>query len=129
MLKTRHCPRCNCDTRQEISCQVNANHAEYYGWWCLVCKGWTPSRSGGIWIKKELLEDTGVDLSTVRVVENKSAPRCAKCGTRGAELHHWAPQAMFGKAEADQWPKDYLCKACHDQWHRMVTPKLVGKKF
>jgi hypothetical protein len=36
---------------------------------------------------------------------------------------------MFGKAEADQWPKDYLCKACHDQWHRMVTPKLVGKKF
>jgi hypothetical protein len=27
---------------------------------------------------------------------------------------------------ASSLPKDFLCKACHDEWHRKVTPQLVG---
>jgi len=51
--------------------------------------------------------------------------RCPVCGDRGTELHHWAPVAMFGRSEADKWPKDYLCKTHHDDWHRTVTPQLT----
>jgi hypothetical protein len=77
-----------------------------------------------------LLIEHGVDLSAVPVVVEAEAKRCARCGARGAEEHHWAPQAKFGKEEADRWPKDFLCKACHDKWHRLVTPELVrGNAF
>ena len=48
--------------------------------------------------------------------------RCVVCGARGAEMHHWAPRAIFGKDECEQWPKDFLCKSCHDLWHLKVTP-------
>lgn len=126
MFVTRHCPRCDHATRQEISCRLSASHAEHYGWWCLVCKWWVNSKTGGIWIAKELLQDNGVDLSLAPVVEIMSAPRCARCGRRGAEEHHWAPRAIFGEAAAESWPKDYLCKRCHDEWHQTVTPQLVG---
>ena len=108
---------------------MSASAAAHYGWWCLECKWWTKSKNGGVWIAKDLLEANGVDLSTVPVVVDADAKRCARCGGRGAEEHHWAPQAMFGKEEADRWPKDYLCKSCHDQWHRMVTPQLVTGNF
>ena len=125
MLRNRHCPRCDRDTRQEVSRRVSANLAEHFGWWCLECHWWTPSKSGGNWIPKENLVTYGVDLSLVRVAEVIKGERCARCGRRGAELHHWAPRAMFEKEEAESWPKDYLCKACHDEWHRKVTPQLV----
>jgi len=129
MLKNRHCPRCSRETRQEVSRRVSANHAEHFGWWCLECEWWVESKLGGVWIPKETLVAGGVDLSLVRVVEILEAPRCARCGKRGAEAHHWAPQAMFGKEEADRWPKDHLCKGCHDLWHRLVTPHLVTGKY
>jgi len=125
MIKTRHCARCNRSTRQEISRRVAGNGAEHFGWWCLECRWWVQSKGGGIWIDKGLLERTGVDLSLAPVVEHLDQPRCARCGARGAEEHHWVPQAMFGAEEANRWPKDFLCKRCHDQWHRLVTPALV----
>ena len=130
MFQTRHCPRCARDTRQEISCRMSASAAEHFGWWCLECNWWAPRKnSAAIWIAKDELVKAGVDLSLVRVVERTEQPRCAKCGARGAEEHHWAPQAMFGKDEANRWPKDFLCKRCHDEWHRMVTPQLVAGMF
>jgi hypothetical protein len=95
----------------------------------LECHWWVESKLGGIWIPKETLVANGVDLSLVRVVEVLEAPRCARCGARGAEEHHWAPRAIFGKESADDWPKDFLCKACHDEWHRRVTPQLVTGKY
>jgi hypothetical protein len=60
---------------------------------------------------------------------NTIAPhnRCARCGARDVELHHWAPRAMFGE-EADRWPQDYLCHDHHAEWHRTVTPGLVSEK-
>ena len=129
MSANRHCPQCQRLTRQEVSRQVSANLAERFGWWCLECHRWTPSKNGGYWIAKETLLAQGVDLALVRVVEVVKAPRCAKCGARGAELHHWAPRAMFGTEEADRWPTDHLCKTCHDEWHRLVTPQLVSGNY
>ena len=101
---------------------MNANGAECYGWWCLECKGWTTrSDSPGYWIAKGELARRGIDVRVLRVVQRMDQPRCARCGARGSEEHHWAPQAIFGKEEADKWPKDFLCKACHEEWHRRVT--------
>ena len=128
-IANRHCPRCARVTRQEISCRMSASAAAHYGWWCLECKWWTKSKNGGVWIAKDLLEAYGVDLSTVPVVVDADAKRCARCGARGAEEHHWAPQGMFGPEEANRWPKDYLCPSCHGKWHRMVTPQLVAGNF
>lgn len=125
----RDCQRCARVTRQEISCRVAANGAEHFGWWCLECKWWTESKNGGFWIPKETLIANGVDLSVMRVVERMEQHRCVVCGARGTEEHHWAPQAIFGKEVADRWPKDFLCKQCHDEWHRLVTPQLVAGKY
>ena len=126
---SRHCPRCARATRQEISCRLSASHAEHFGWWCLECRWWTPSRNGGIWIARELLVTHGVDLALAPVVEVMNGKRCARCGHRGAEEHHWAPRGIFGPEEAETWPKDYLCKECHDGWHLRVTPQLVTGRY
>ena len=126
MVANRPCPHCDRATRQEISGQVNANGSLCYGWWCLTCKGWTKRKdSNGVWISKNELASRGIDITALRVVRHMDQPRCARCGERAGEEHHWAPQALFGKEEADRWPKDFLCKSCHDEWHRLVTPQLV----
>ena len=130
MIASRHCPRCGRETRQEISSRLSASHAVHYGWWCLECKGWAPRRNGpGYWIGKEELLRLNVDLSVVRVVEVADGRRSARCARRGAEEHHWAPRAIFGEEAAKTWPTDFLCKPCHDEWHRKVTPQLVGWRY
>ena len=55
---------------------------------------------------------------------NPGLARCARCGTHGAELHHWAPQALFD--DAHFWPMSRLCRQCHMLWHSVVTPSLVS---
>jgi len=53
---------------------------------------------------------------------------CIICGKPGAEIHHWAPQALkdqFGD-EWTSWPTTTLCREHHQQWHRIVTPYLNG---
>lgn len=50
--------------------------------------------------------------------------QCELCGQTPAQLHHWAPRALFGYIEADQWPQSWLCQLCHSYWHRVVTPSL-----
>lgn len=52
---------------------------------------------------------------------------CARCGSDDSvELHHWAPRHLFD--DADNWPFDYLCRACHQKWHRVVTPSMNARK-
>ena len=126
MIQTRPCKRCGKDTTQELSKKVIASGGEFFGWWCLTCKWWTYSKTGGMWIAKTLLESNGIDLSSLPVVATEIGPRCVKCGQRGAEENHWAPKAIFG-SEADNWPKDMLCKPCHAEWHAKVTPQFFKK--
>ena len=125
----RPCQRCDRVTRQEVSGQVTASGSTQFGWWCLKCRGWVLAKSGGFWIPKGALLAEGVDLGWLPVVQNMKAPRCARCGRRGAEEHHWGPRAIFGPEDAETWPKDYLCKSCHDAWHRRVTPQLVATNY
>lgn len=46
-------------------------------------------------------------------------PPCIVCGRLGTELHHFAPQHLF--EDADLWPKSYLCRSHHNEWHRRIS--------
>lgn len=53
--------------------------------------------------------------------EQCDVPPCERCGTPdGTQLHHWAPSAIFGWAEADRWPTSWLCPSCHSLWHQLM---------
>jgi len=57
---------------------------------------------------------------TLRLARDRSseAPRCERCGAaEGTERHHWAPASVFAE-DAGSWPMSYLCRACHQEWHR-----------
>lgn len=114
IFRERPCQRCNKETRQEICARENGNNGLFYGWYCLICKWWTKKDEArtkfDTWIPKEKLVEFGADLSLIRVVEITTAERCIRCHKRGTEVHHWAPKAIFGPADAETWPKDYLCK-------------------
>lgn len=53
---------------------------------------------------------------------------CEVCGaSENVEVHHWAPAHLFGP-ECDKWPIGYLCRSCHNKWHRLVTPGMAREK-
>lgn len=84
-------------------------------------------------IPRKALEMDGVDVGALPVMldhrEDKWAnPPCERCGSHlGTEYHHWAPKHLFGAVEHHYWPGSYLCRACHDRWHNVVTPKMSRK--
>lgn len=47
-----------------------------------------------------------------------TVPPCQVCGVRGAELHHWAPRALF--EDCEMWPTAWLCVVCHAKWHNVM---------
>lgn len=124
MIQDRPCPRCKATTTQEVHKCIIDSGAEFFGWRCQECQGWVPKKGGGTWISKEELTSFGLDLDGLPVIYDAGS-RCAVCGIRNAELHHWLPVGLVGREEADKWPMDYLCKEHHDKWHRIVTPQLV----
>lgn len=97
----------------------------YYFWWCPEPDKFNAAGhlADGVWIQHKKLTDAGVVLNGLREVAIHQLDRCARCGSRGAERHHWAPQSMF--SDPDAWPTDMLCSTCHREWHLIVTPGLV----
>lgn len=129
--KTGRCVGCNIERRFILHIQLAANASQNFVWVCSVCNRRNPSSTpenrtpyyiSGDTVRQHLSED---QIQNLPVIMPDMFSRCVRCGSRDAELHHWAPKGIFGNDEAEMWPKDYLCKSCHDQWHRMVTPQLV----
>lgn len=56
--------------------------------------------------------------------DRRENPPCERCGSMGAEYHHWPPVALF--EDAWDWPGDYLCPLCHRRWH--VTTGTNGRQ-
>lgn len=127
MTKTGHCRSCKKPTTFALKAQVFGNGSENFVWVCSVCETKNP---GG---DKEFYIDAAKVRAHLSPEEIEALPRimptlfnrCVRCGARDTEAHHWAPKGIFGSDESNRWPQDYLCKGCHDQWHRMVTPQLV----
>lgn len=119
------CRRCKATTEQELVNWNGTYEEPRYARWCTRCKNLP---DGGAWIPRQKLLDAGVNLDAVREIHTQAGERCAKCWVRGKhQLHHWAPKHLFGAA-ADAWPTDYLCKSCHEEWHRIVTPNMSAPK-
>lgn len=124
--KKGHCRNCKVETPWTLYRQVFANASENFVWQCSRCNTKNPGREPQLFIPKETIASrlTEEQISDLPTIMPGLYDRCARCGNRGTERHHWAPRAIFGK-ECESWPQDYLCKDCHDQWHRLVTPQLT----
>ena len=121
LFAEKTCHRCRRITPQEVGRSIKADLSESFGWWCNECNWWS---DGGNWIPKDRLTDG--QLCAVRTVNFTMGERCARCGARGGQLHHWMPKSYKND---ESWPKDWLCKKCHDEWHNIVTPGLVKVPF
>lgn len=132
----RWCRACNRETSQFLGRFVLTNGEFHCCWWCRRCENYADSDHGGGWVLKrdviamgvvpeclptvppEPKQLTLVDLPVVVV-------KCRRCRAFGVEVHHWAPRAVFGD-EADKWPTDALCTACHREWHARMNARTVA---
>ena len=123
------CPHCHIFSQMEMHRRDGCNHR---CWVCPSCnqivahKAIVNSDIGGHWIPKAFMPYVNTDDLPVYTPDGEQVPKCVLCGQRGAELHHFAPRSFFGD-ECEQWPKAYLCREHHMQWHDRVTPGLVRK--
>jgi len=100
--------------------QRNSNGAFHILQWCFDCNRCASPKT--IYISKALIP--GWEVLPIVVDYLDQAPPCEVCGSlAGTELHHWAPRHIFGD-RAEQYPKSWLCKACHDEWHRTMAAHL-----
>lgn len=113
------CIHCNGENVKRMRNIISNGDSQVFDW-CIDCD--KNARGAAIYLKHG---DIG-DPEQYPIKENyyASAPRCVRCGSRGAEYHHWAPKAVFGNA-ADLWPGDYLCQRCHDNWHDSVKRYFI----
>lgn len=125
--KSGTCLNCKTATSFILHIQLFANGSENFLWVCSKCNRRNPSGDKQFYIPAELVRKhlTPNQILELPTITPDLYCRCARCGNRTTELHHWGPKGIFGTDEAEKWPKDYLCKDCHDLWHRMVTPGLV----
>lgn len=97
-----------------VEVSVAKNGIEYYRRACA-----NPECREGRRLKKDTAKAL-LASGTLRITgEDRriDVPPCERCGSReGCELHHYAPWSLFDDAEA--WATGYLCRPCHEEWHR-----------
>lgn len=109
------------DTEVELVRTIASNGVSMVFWECQVHHG---NIKAGKWIPHKELAKCGIDIEILTIVENYDNDfTCVVCGEKGCELHHFAPRYLFGDA-AEDWPKEYLCRKHHAQWHDLVTPNM-----
>lgn len=96
---------------------VDAGGQAKYPWVCMAC-----GKRSQIFAKRGAVLAAGVQPKELQ--SSTPPPVCEVCGKEGAELHHWAPSAIFGHHEAEKWPTSFLCQQCHARWHHLVTPTV-----
>jgi hypothetical protein len=126
--KTGHCLNCKIDTRFVLHMKFSENGAQSFAWVCSRCNRFNPAGDRQQLIPRETIEKylTPEEVETLPTIMPQLYGRCAVCGSRGASLHHWGPKVIFGRDEAEKWPKDYLCQRHHSEWHSKVTPGVTA---
>jgi len=67
------------------------------------------------------------DIENLPILADARGDECCAvtgCVGKDVEWHHWAPKEFWG-ADADYWPKVYLCRYHHRLWHDVMS----GIKF
>lgn len=124
--KSGLCLNCRINTPWTLHRKITVSGSETFAWVCDRCNRFNPNGAPQFWIPKDTIRAylTQEQIDVLPLLPADCSVRCVRCGSRTAELHHWAPKAIFGDKECEYWPKDYLCKTCHDAWHKLVTPQL-----
>lgn len=124
--KTGPCAICKASTRFVLHRQLFASGAMHFVWVCGLCETRNPARDKTFFIAHEIIQKylNPEQIEKLPLLLPDWENRCARCGRRECELHHWAPIHLF--KDADEWPKDYLCVDCHNLWHMVVTPNMGG---
>lgn len=118
----RHCEKCGLDEPVELVRTLASNGASLVYWECQQHHG---NIRPAAWIAHKKLLDKNIDIEDLPIVENyENDHECVVCHKKGCELHHFAPRYIFGAEEAEKWPKEYLCRDHHSQWHDLVTPNM-----
>ena len=119
------CSNCKSKTKAILHAHFRANGAKGYMWLCSRCNRRDPFGQG-LFVSNSIVEErlTPQEIELLPVIIEAFFNRCAKCGSRGGENHHWAPKEIFGDAEAERWPQDWLCTPCHIEWHKMMNLPL-----
>jgi len=125
--KAGKCNGCKKPSEFSLHRQIFANGSDHFVWVCKECNRRNPTGDLTYFIPHEKVKSklSEEEIESLPVLMPDLSVRCAVCGARDAELHHWAPRHIFGD-KCESWPKDYLCKSCHDQWHLLVTPNMGG---
>lgn len=128
ITQTGWCRRCRKETAATLHMFIRENGTTAFAYYC-GCGLINPFGTKRTFIPNAEVESnlTDDEIADLQFKVNPPAQRCARCGNRGAELHHWAPRALFGD-ECNNWPQDYLCSECHAAWHKVVTPQLVKSR-
>jgi hypothetical protein len=120
--KSGSCKNCRVTRDAALHLVLGQNGARKFTWVCKSC-----NRQGCfgdpfyIPNEKVLGHLTPEQIESLPIIMPDASNRCVRCGDRESELHHWAPKEIFGKDEAEGWPKDYLCVPCHLQWHDTIN--------
>ena len=125
------CQRCKSEKHVKLRRNVIANATSQVFWFCTDCqrivnneKMYIPHSTVNGWLSR--WHKTVTDIPIVSDY-SQDMPTCEICGAVGVELHHFAPQAMkddFAPHWA-KWPTIYLCRKCHQLWHRLLTPQWM----
>jgi len=114
------CPNCGFGPSWGILKMRDSNGRERYPYYCRHCKKRTQS-----FCKKSDVPLDVLNGGTEVIIEQKRGI-CERCKKEARlEQHHWAPWKFFD--DADSWPKSMLCRACHTEWHQVMTGDLVKK--
>lgn len=125
-----NCKTCGSD-QLKIGITNIASGATVYPIYCTAC-----GEVFAKYVKKRIAQEYARENGPLQYVKTKTAEyiekkqiqiKCEVCDANEGELHHWAPQYLFGD-EADRWPIGYLCRACHRKWHDLVTPEMGKAK-
>lgn len=125
--KNAPCLNCKRETKFVLHIHFSENGAQKFLWVCPVCNRHNPAADKQHFIPKELIEQnlTPEQIKNLPPILPPFYARCSVCGERGVSEHHWAPKSIFGKDEAEKWPKDFLCIKHHCEWHSKVTPGVT----
>lgn len=124
--KKGQCKQCQRETQFVLHQQIFVSGSINFLWVCSFCETRNPGRGNKFFIPHDTIKKhlTQEQIDALPKLLPDLMVRCARCGHRECELHHWAPQHLFDDSE--DWPKDYLCRDCHDLWHKVVTPNMGG---
>jgi len=98
-------------------------------WQCQKCRPKAPRMVGSNpekWVPHADIRCIGLEVEDVPITGSPELKRCYVCDEPGAELHHFAPSALF--RNSGSWPTAYLCREHHREWHEKLTPQWTGHK-